>query len=352
MAVEILLTGFEAFGGAETNISETIANRLDGITKLVRLADETGPMSAPERELEITIESHILSVDEAGSEKVSELLRGTLRTNPQVVVLLGMSSRSGSIRIEEVSYNEQNFSFPDNSGRKLVDSFISDSGHSVLHSTAPINLLKEELRQEENLTFSSDPGRFVCNETYFRTISAVEELGLRERHGRALPVIFVHIDESGIDVDEASEQILRIAAICAQRPQMQVVGGMLRDGGGRLHAARRAEGEYMAGYWEFPGGKVERGESRREALIREYKEEFSWDITPLHICEEYSHAWPEMEVHLTFFHCQYDGELPPAVMTSHDESRWLAEEELISVDWLPPDVKFIERLIEKGVANL
>ena len=127
---------------------------------------------------------------------------------------------------------------------------------------------------------------------------------------------------------------------------------MLRDHENRLLAARRSSQEYMAGFWEFPGGKVERGESHDAALAREYLEEFGWKIKPVRICEKYSHAWPEMVVNLTFFLCESEDDLPPAVMTSHDEYRWLTENELLDVNWLPPDVEFVHRIKSRGIENL
>jgi 8-oxo-dGTP diphosphatase len=222
-----------------------------------------------------------------------------------------------------------------------------------LHTTAPINLILAEFAGDERICKSEDPGRFVCNETYFRTIQAVENADLKDRLERSIPVLFVHLPPAEkIDFESQLEIVKKIVGIVVLRPQMQVVGGMLRDENNLLLAARRSESEYMGGFWEFPGGKVERGESKEQAIVREYYEEFGWSVKPLRVCEEYSHEWPEMVVHLTFFLCQADGELPPAVMTSHDENRWLAEDELMQVNWLPPDVEFVKRIQERGIANL
>lgn len=352
MAVKVQITGFQPFGEHSENITEKIVDILQGNQTTIQLGEEPGPMAAPQREIELNIDTRLLTVDESGSRIPADALVGKSSEPPEAVVLLGMSAGVGTIRIEETAYNELNFSIPDNSGRISVDSQITESGHRILHSTAPINLLKQELTDEENISFSTDPGRFVCNETYFRTLLAGEESALTDRHGRAIPIVFVHIDCEGVTIEEAVAKVQKIAAITVQRPHMQVVGGMLRDCDNRLLAARRGASEYMGGYWEFPGGKVEKGETKEEAIVREYKEEFSWDVTPVRVSEEYSHAWPEMVVHLTFFLCETDGELPPAVMTSHDENRWLAEDELLSVDWLPPDVEFVRGLQEKGVGNL
>ena len=59
-----------------------------------------------------------------------------------------------------------------------------------------------------------------------------------------------------------------------------------------------------------------------------------------------------MVVHLTFFLCESINELPPAIMTSHDEYRWLSSNELLDVNWLPPDVEFVNRIKLLGIENL
>jgi len=350
MGVEVWLTGFEPFGSHDDNISQIIAEMLNGFEGKISLGDARGPYAAEFRESEVAIKAETLSVDEAGTKEIVQRLQN--RT-PQAIIHLGFAENRDAICIEATAYNQLDFRMPDNSGRVMAGCIVNESGHNLLHSTAPINLIMAEFYGDERVKKSEDPGRFVCNEIYFRTLDAIGEADCRDRIGRIIPVLFVHLPPSDkLALENQVDLVKRIVALTVQRPQMEVVGGMLRDGKNRLLAARRGSKEYMAGFWEFPGGKVELGEEHDAALEREYLEEFGWRIKPLRICEEYSHAWPEMVVHLTFFLCEAHAELPPAEMTSHDEFRWLSEDQLMDVKWLPPDVEFVKRIKERGIANL
>lgn len=350
MSVEVWVTGFEPFSNHETNISQEIVQSLDGFNDSISLDSPKGPYSADNRESEINIKGDVLSVDRDGTCVIAELLT---HKSPQAIVHLGLAEDRDAISIEATAYNELDFRIPDNAGRKINGDCVVDSRHSLLHSTAPINLIMEEFEDDERIVKSEDPGRFICNEIYFRTIDAIEREECKDRFGRIVPVLFIHLPpKEKLHFDIQIELVKKIVAITVQRPKMEVVGGMLRDNENRLLAARRAPGEYMAGFWEFPGGKVERGESHDAALVREYLEEFGWQIRPLRICEKFSHSWPEMVVHLTFFLCESINELPPAIMTSHDEYRWLSSNELLDVNWLPPDVEFVNRIKLLGIENL
>lgn len=353
MGVEVWLTGYEPFGEHQTNISQQIAEYLVDFNDMISIGPPLGPMTAESREISVEIKSQILTVDKAGSESISSMIAGSDTVLPQAIIHLGLAENRDVISLEATAFNELDFRIADNEGRQVSSGVITDSSNNLLHTTAPINLLMAEFDDEELICKSEDPGRFICNETYFKTLQAVEQADLRERMNRVIPVLFIHLPpEDKIPIETQISLVKRIIAITVQRPEMQVVGGMLRGGNNRLLAARRSSDEYMGGYWEFPGGKVEKGESKEAAISREYYEEFGWVIKPIRVCEEYSHTWPEMVVHLTFFLCEADGELPPAVMTSHDENRWLAEDELMDVEWLPPDVEFVKRIQERGIGNL
>ena len=353
MGVEVWLTGYEPFGEHQTNISQQIAESLADFNGVISIGPSSGPMVAESREIEVEIKSQILTVDKAGSELIASSIAESDAVLPQAIIHLGLAENRDIISLEATAFNELNFRIADNEGRQVTSDSITDSGHNLSHSTAPVNLLMAELGDEGLICKSEDPGRFICNETYFKTLQSVEQNDLRDRMNRAIPVLFIHLPPADkIPLETQISLVKRVIGVTVQRPEMQVVGGMLKDENNRLLAARRSAEEYMGGYWEFPGGKVEKGESKEAAISREYHEEFGWKVKPLRVCEEYSHAWPEMLVHLTFFLCEADGQLPPAVMTSHDENRWLSEDELMDVEWLPPDVEFVKRIKERGISNL
>ena len=355
----VWLTGFEPFGEHEGNVSQQVAEALDGFVGVIDLGESPGPYQAESRKSPVVVQSTILTVDEEGAAAIATCLPGGLISeterlaNPAAIIHLGLAENAEWIRLEASAANELAFRIADNSGRQVAGLAIDDDAPAQLNTTAPLDLILAECADDERIRRSDDAGRFVCNETYFRTLQVVESAGMKDGYQRALPVIFVHLPPTSvIPLDEQVDVVRRIIALVVQRPTMEVVGGLLRDKENRLLAARRAPDEYMAGYWEFPGGKVEKGESKSEALAREYFEEFGWRVKPLKICEQYSHTWPEMTVRLTFLLCEAEGELPPAEMTSHDECRWLEEGELMGVEWLPPDVEFVRRIQQKGVTNL
>lgn len=110
---------------------------------------------------------------------------------------------------------------------------------------------------------------------------------------------------------------------------------------GKVFAARRGYGEFK-GWWEFPGGKLEPGESPREALERELGEEMRADVCvgPRLMTADYS--YPGFDIRLHFYVCSLSsGDI---TLLEHDASRWLEGTELRSVDWLPADKGVIEAL--------
>lgn len=121
---------------------------------------------------------------------------------------------------------------------------------------------------------------------------------------------------------------------------VNVVAAIIRDGD-KILATQRGHGEF-AGGWEFPGGKIEVGETKEEALIREIKEELEVDIELGEFVHTVEYDYPTF--HLTM-HCYFGkvikGEI---VLTEHKSAKWLTRDTLASVDWLPADIGLIEVL--------
>ena len=116
----------------------------------------------------------------------------------------------------------------------------------------------------------------------------------------------------------------------------------------RFFATQRGYGEQKGG-WEFPGGKMEPGESPQQALARELKEELAIDVNVGEFLCTVEHDYPTF--HLTM-HCYFctlaDGSTP--TLLEHEASRWLTPAELHSVNWLPADVKVVKAL-ENHLSN-
>ena len=99
---------------------------------------------------------------------------------------------------------------------------------------------------------------------------------------------------------------------------------------GRVFATQRGYGEFKDG-WEFPGGKIEPGESRKEALVREIKEELDADIRVGSLLETVEYDYPAFHLTMHCFFCELISE--DIVLKEHEDARWLSEEELGTVDW-------------------
>ena len=111
----------------------------------------------------------------------------------------------------------------------------------------------------------------------------------------------------------------------------------------KVFATQRGYGEFKDG-WEFPGGKLEPGESAREALAREIREELDVDIRVGRLLETVEYDYPKFHLTMHCFICELLSE--EIVLKEHEDARWLKEEELDTVDWLPADVGVIGKIFE------
>jgi 8-oxo-dGTP diphosphatase len=116
---------------------------------------------------------------------------------------------------------------------------------------------------------------------------------------------------------------------------------------GKILAARRKKGAHLEGRWEFPGGKLEPGESPQECLVRELQEEAGILVEPREILEVVFHRYSEKSVLLLFYRCELASGEPEAL--DCEEILWVPRAELASLDWAPADVPFVRRLA--GIAD-
>lgn len=126
--------------------------------------------------------------------------------------------------------------------------------------------------------------------------------------------------------------------------RIEVVGAVLmRDG--LILAARRGPGKALPGLWEFPGGKIEPGESAVDALNREIVEEFKREITVQAYLTTTEYEYDFGVVSLTTYFAELHGADPE--LTEHTEVRWLAPHELFDVEWAPADIPAVQLLVER-----
>lgn len=110
-----------------------------------------------------------------------------------------------------------------------------------------------------------------------------------------------------------------------------------------IFATQRGYGEFKDG-WEFPGGKIEPGETSQEALVREIKEELDIEIEVKDFLETVEYDYPTFHLSMDCFFCTIkSGEL---VLKEHEAAKWLTPETLDSVDWLPADQGLVEGIRE------
>lgn len=119
-----------------------------------------------------------------------------------------------------------------------------------------------------------------------------------------------------------------------------VVVGAIIERDGLILCARRAEGGPLGGMWEFPGGKIEAGESARAALKREIREELQCHIEVGDELTTTSHEYDFGTVRLTTFRCQIVEGTPQ--LTEHAEIRWVSPSQLPTLNWAPADVPAVE----------
>ena len=125
---------------------------------------------------------------------------------------------------------------------------------------------------------------------------------------------------------------------------IRVVAAVIRDKD-RIFATQRGYGNYK-GWWEFPGGKIEAGETPQEALKREIREELDTlvEVGDLIACVEYD--YPEFHLSMDCFWCTIlEGNLH---LNEAEDARWLTKENLMGVKWLPADLEVLE-VISKSI---
>ena len=116
----------------------------------------------------------------------------------------------------------------------------------------------------------------------------------------------------------------------------------------KIFITRRSYGEF-ADMWEFPGGKIELGESREEALIREVKEELELDINNLEYLTTVDYDYPNFHLTMHCFICEIcGGEL---VLNAHNDAKWVSLEELPTQKWVPADVEVVEKILNDFKIN-
>jgi len=124
------------------------------------------------------------------------------------------------------------------------------------------------------------------------------------------------------------------------RTTINVVAALIRDGK-RVFATARGYGNYK-GWWEFPGGKVEPGESPEDALVREIREELDSEISVDEYISTIEYDYPEFHLSMRCYWCSLiSGDI---VLKEAEDAKWLDVETIDSVKWLPADITLIDEI--------
>lgn len=125
------------------------------------------------------------------------------------------------------------------------------------------------------------------------------------------------------------------------RKRIEVVAAIIRDDEGRIFATQRGYGNMKDG-WEFPGGKMEKGETPEQALRREIKEELDTLIVVENLLTTVEWDYPDFHLTMHCYWCRVEsGEL---TLKEHEAARWLTLDQLDTVDWLPADREVVAKL--------
>ena len=128
---------------------------------------------------------------------------------------------------------------------------------------------------------------------------------------------------------------------------IQVVAAIIRDGN-RIFATQRGYGPYKDG-WEFPGGKIEPGETPEQALAREIREELDTEISVGEKLIQVEYDYPDFHLSMGCYWCTVRSGC--LTLKEHEAARWLQPEELDTVSWLPADHSIIRRIRQEWAGS-
>lgn len=125
------------------------------------------------------------------------------------------------------------------------------------------------------------------------------------------------------------------------KPYVEVVAALIRKGN-KFLICQRPENKARGLLWEFVGGKVEKGETKQQALIRECEEELAVTVEPHSVFTEVTHEYPDIKVHLTLFDCTISRGEP--CLLEHNAMQWITADEIENFAFCPADEEILQRI--------
>ena len=185
-----------------------------------------------------------------------------------------------------------------------------------------------------------------------------------EETGRKEPMALLYLEDITEDSDTAETKYVEVAESTLSmqgieegkrvvftedgeiRKYVRVVAAIIvdkrpEDGSSIIFATQRGYGEYKDG-WEFPGGKIEKGETPQEALAREIMEELDTEIEVGELIDTIEYDYPKFHLSMDCFWCKLKkGDL---ILKEHEAARWLDKDTIDSVNWLPADFVLVDKI--------
>ena len=321
----VLLTGFGPFGSHEINPTESIVSTFPTI---LPIKNPFGPGSS-----EVSIEKRILAVDQQGSIWTAKELE--LR-EWDAILHLGLCGECTMPRLELLAEDKLDMRIPDNSGRQETDVVLSGNGDQA----SPLPIKKWGIDEWPiEVELSKDAGRFICNETYFRTLEALEN------HKFAIPCLFLHLPETEFfSQQDATTLIRQLLAHMLYKPLIRVAAGIFTSEEGFL-AMRRGDDEPKPGRWEFPGGTIEADETPEQAVVRELDEELGIEANIVKKAGVWNHTYPFIHVEIHAYIVE-SSNMDALQLQVHSEMKWISSVEDLTLDWLEADIPIVKDLLK------
>ena len=322
----VLVTGFEPFGGNDTNISQRVVNRLQASHQLVN------PWTA--HSFPVHVETDVLTVDADGAKRTAaRVIDGE---GWDAILHVGLCESCDVPRLERLAQDRLHMRIPDNKGRQINDGQLDGEGHRGCW-------LDLTLWQPDDFpvpfTLSTDAGAYLCNETYHATMRAVCERP--STHPVPSPVLFLHLPgETKLSVEQGVAMVESCLAYMLRPYPVaphHVVAAALSSNGSEVLVGQRSAGGADGLLWEFPGGKCERNESWSMALEREVREELSLDVRASHPLGSWYRQRGDEAFVIHLIHASM-GPVPSNMdLSVHEVVRWLNPNKVPELNWAGRD---------------
>ena len=133
--------------------------------------------------------------------------------------------------------------------------------------------------------------------------------------------------------------------------QVKTIAGVILNSKGEVLCTLRDQGkfDYISFKWEFPGGKVEEGESPKQTLARELREELDIEVEIGDFFYQVEHDYPDFHLSMTLFMCQYNGE--KLSLNVHKDTKWLNPKDIMTLDWAGADLPVAKEIYNNLYLN-